>query len=307
MGEFDSVEESAPVAQQAGIHQISHEPAFDAASAVANNDELTASFEQDFVFDDAADHADFAVARAPEPQFAPEPLASEPHVSAEPEVAPETHFAYERFTPEPEVAAEPELAFDDDFDKAVASSLHVTPLEDDLPIDQEMAASLDQDFQLDHHEPVDARQDAVEAMQAASEEAFDADFDSAVHISLEDELSFESHEPEPRAQAVEPVEDHAAAPPISEDDFAGRFDEALSDDINLGEDQDFQEPELSLGDEPGPMVEAEAAHFAAEPEPVAPEPSAALTLDEDLELSFRDALNEEPQASAVEPAAATGA
>ncbi|WP_348526285.1 hypothetical protein, partial [Mesorhizobium sp.] len=51
------------------------------------------------------------------------------------------------------------------------------------------------------------------------------------------------------------------------------------------------------------MVEAEAAHFAAEPGSAAPEPSAALTLDNDFELSFRDALNEEPQAPAVEPAA----
>ncbi|TGQ17355.1 MULTISPECIES: SPOR domain-containing protein [unclassified Mesorhizobium] len=298
MGEFDSVEESAPVAQQAAIHQISREPAFEAASTAANDDELTASFEQDFVFDDAADHADFAVAPAPEPQFVPEP-----QVAAEPEAAPEAHFASERFAPEPQAAPEPEVAFDDDFDKAVASSLDISPVEDELPIDHEMAASLDQDFRLDHHEPADARQDAVEAMQAASEEAFDADFDSAVQISLEDELSFESHEPEQHAQAVEPVEAHAAAPLISEDDFAGHFDQALSDDINLGQDQGLQEPELSLGDEPAPVEEAEAAHFAAEPEPVAPGPSAALTLDDDFELSFRDALNEEPQAPAVEPAA----
>lgn len=298
MGEFDSVEESEPVAQQAAIHQISHEPAFEAASAGANDDELTASFEQDFVFDDAADHADFAVARAPEPQLAPEP-----HFAAEPEVAPEAHFASERFEPEQQAAPEPEVAFDDDFDKAVASSLDIAPVEDDLSIDHEMAASLDQDFRLDHHGGADARQDAVEAMQAASEEAFDADFDSAVHMSLEDELSFESHEPEQHARAVEPAEAHAAAPLISEDDFAGHFDQTPGDDINLGQDQAFQEPELSLADEPAPMVEAEAAHFAAESEPVAPEPSAALTLDDDFELSFRDALNEEPQAPAVETAA----
>ncbi|MDX8459857.1 SPOR domain-containing protein [Mesorhizobium humile] len=301
MGEFDSAEESAPVAQQAAIHQIGNQPAFEAASA-ANDDELTASFEQDFVFDDAADHADFAVARAPEPDFAPEQ-----------EVAPEAHFASEpHFAPESQEAPEPEVAFDDDFDKAVASSLDVSPLEDELPIDQEMAASLDQDFQLDHHEPAnldyrepaDARQDAVEAVQAASEEAFDADFDNAVQMSLEDELSFESHEPEQHAQAVEPVETQAAAPLISEDDFAGHFDQAMSDaDVNLGQAQDVQEPELD--DEPAPMVEAptEPAHFAAEPEFPAPEPAAALTLDDDFELSFRDALNEEPQAPVVEPAA----
>jgi hypothetical protein len=307
MGEFDSAEESAPVAQQAAIHQISNQPAFEAASA-ANDDELTASFEQDFVFDDAADHADFAVAHAPEPEFAPEP-----DFAPEPEVAPEAHFASEpHFAPEPQEAPEPEVAFDDDFDKAVASSLDVSPLEDELPIDQEMAASLDQDFQLDHHEPAnldyrepaDARQDAVEAVQAASEEAFDADFDNAVQMSLEDELSFESHEPEQHAQAVEPVETQAAAPLISEDDFAGHFDQAMSDaDVNLGQAQDVQEPEFD--DETAPMIEApiETAHFAAEPELPAPEPAAALTLDDDFELSFRDALNEEPQAPVAEPAA----
>ncbi|TPK97933.1 MULTISPECIES: SPOR domain-containing protein [unclassified Mesorhizobium] len=308
MGEFDSVEESELVAQQAALHQIGHEPAFEPASAAANDDELTASFEQDFVFDDAADHADFAVARAPEPNFAPEP-----------DFAPEAHFAAEpHFAPEPQEAPEPEVAFDDDFDKAVASSLDVSPLEDELPIDQEMAASLDQDFQLDHHEPAnlddhedhepaEARQNAVEAVQAATEDAFNADFDNAVQMSLEDELSFESHEPEQQAQAAGPAEAYAADPPISEDDFAGHFDQAMTDvDINLGQDQDLQEPELAVDDDPAPMVEAptETAHFAAEPEFAAPEPAAALTLDDDFELSFRDALNEEPQAPAVDPAAA---
>ena len=310
MGEFDSVEDSEPVAQQAAIHQISNEPAFEAASIAANDDELTASFEQDFVFDDAADHTHFAVARAPEPDFAPEP-----EVALEPEVAPAARFAAEpHFAQEPQEAPEPEVAFDDDFDKAVASSLDVSPVEDDLAIDQEMAASLDQDFQLDHHdtddlEPADARQDAVEAMQAASEGAFDADFDNAVQMSLEDELSFESHEPEQHAQAVEPVETQAAAPLISEDDLAGHFDETMTDvdinlgqDMDLGQDQDVQEPELSLDDEPAPMVET--GRFAAEPELAASQPAAALTLDDDFELSFRDALNEGPQAPAVEPAAA---
>ncbi|MGX5801956.1 SPOR domain-containing protein [Bradyrhizobium sp. Arg314] len=312
MGEFDSVEESEPVAQQAVVHQIRQEPAFEAASVAANDDELTASFEQDFVFDDAADHADFAMARAPEPHF-----AAAPQVAPEPDFSPEPHFA-----PEPEIAPEPEVAFDDDFDKAVASSLDVSALEDDLPIDQEMAASLDQDFQLDHHkpanleyhEPADTRQDAVEAVQAASEGAFDADFDNAVQMSLEDELSFENQELERHAQAAEPVEAYAAAPPVSEGDFAGHFDQAMTDvdmdpgrDMNLGQEQDFEEPEPSLGDEPEPMVEASTgtAHFAAEPEPelVASDPAAALTLEDDFELSFRDALNEEPQAPAVEPAA----
>lgn len=297
MGEFNSVEESAPVAQQTAVHQRGNEPTFEAASA-ANDDELTASFEQDFVFDDAADHADFAVARAPEPDFAPAA-----HVAPAPKAAPVQ-----------EVAPEPEVAFDDDFDKAFSGSLDVSPFEDDLPIDQEMAASLDQDFRLDHHEPAnldhhqeaaDARQGAVEAVQAVSEGAFDADFDNAVQMSLEDELSFEGHEPEPHAQAVEPAGAYDAAPLISEDDLAGHFDHAMNDaDVDFGQAQDFHEPELSLDDEPAPMVEmtTETAHFAAEPEVPTPEPAAALPLDDDFELSFRDALNEEPQAPAAAPA-----
>ena len=307
MGEFDSVEESAPVAQQAVLHQIRQEPAFEAASIAANDDELTASFEQDFVFDDAADHADFAVARAPRPDPAPAP-----------HVAPE-----QRFAPEPQAAAEPEVGFDDDFDKAVANSLDVSRFENDLPIDQEMAASLDQDFQLDHHapadlehrEPVDARQGAAEAVQAASEGAFDVDFDNAVQMSLEDELSFESHEPQQHARAVvEPVDAHAAAPLAPEDDLAGHFEQAMTDvdlglgrDMDHGQDRDFQEPELSLDDEQAPMVKQsiETAHFAAEPDHAAPEPLVAQSLEDDFELSFRDALHEEPQAPAVEPAAAS--
>jgi hypothetical protein len=291
MGEFDSVVESAPVAQQPATHQIGREATFETASTAANDDELTASFEQDFVFDDAADHTDLAVARAAEPDFAPA-----------------AHVA-----PASETASGPEVAFDDDFHKAFASSLDVLPLEDDLPIDQELAASLDQDFRLDHHEPADleyrepadARQDVVEAMQAASEEAFDADFDSAVQMSLEDELSFESHEPEQYAHAVEPAGAHAAAPLISEDDFTGHFDQAMADvDMGPGQDQGFQEQEPSLGDEPAPMVEVpvEAAHFAAEPP--AFEPTAGFSLEDDFELSFREALNEEPQVPADEPAAA---
>ncbi|TIU25112.1 MAG: hypothetical protein E5W38_29665, partial [Mesorhizobium sp.] len=48
MGEFDAAEESAPVTQPA----VQHQPAYQ-----LTDDELAASFEQDFVFDDAADHA----------------------------------------------------------------------------------------------------------------------------------------------------------------------------------------------------------------------------------------------------------
>ena len=88
---------------------------------------------------------------------------------------------------------------------------------------------------------------------------------------------------------------------ISEDDFAGRFDQAMADvDMDPGQDQGFQEPELSLEEEQAPT--AEPARFATEP--AAPEPLGALSLEDDFELNFREALNEEPQAPAVEPAAA---
>ncbi|MBW8910035.1 MAG: SPOR domain-containing protein, partial [Mesorhizobium sp.] len=296
MGEFDAVEDSAPAAQQPPLYRIGQEPAYEVASTPANDDELTASFEQDFVFDDAADHADFAISREPEAE-----VASEPQFASA-----------QQFDPEPDFTVEPEAAFDDDFDKAVAGSLAVSPLEDDLPIDEEMAASLDQDFLLDHHETADVHQHAVEAVQSASETAFEADFDKAAQMSLEDEMAIDTHEPEQPPVAAEAAEAYAAAPLISEDDFTGHFDQTMADvdlglgeDLNAGEHEDFQEPEPLVADEPAPAVEmpAEVQHFAVESEPHYAEPVAAQSLDDDFELSFRDALNEEPQAPA-EPVAA---
>lgn len=267
MGEFDAVEDSAPVSHQATAHQapqaaspqIAHEPAFEAAGVAVNDDELAASFEQDFVFDDAADLAHFATPRAPEPAAA--------------------------------------------FDKAVAGSLDVSPVEDDLAIDHEMAASLDQDFRFDHRDAAVAHRDAAEVVQSASEAAFDADFDNAVQMSLEDELAFDSHEPEPHAviaDARQP-EAHAAADRLmSEEDFAGHFDEAMADvDMDFERHGDLpheEEPPV----EPEPAVEM--AHFAAHPEPVvAAEPvadAAGHGLDDDFDLSFRDALAEPEVATA---------
>ncbi|TPN88550.1 SPOR domain-containing protein [Mesorhizobium sp. CU2] len=302
MGEFDAVEEYASPAQQSNLYQIAREPAYEPAGAPvepaspsANDDELMASFEQDFVFDDAADHAHFVA--TPEPGLAPEV----------------------------EVAPEPEVAFDDDFEKAVTGSFDALRFEDEPAIDQEMAASLDQDFQVEHHEAADVHQDAVEAVQSAAETAFDADFDNAVQMSLEDEMAFDSREPEQYSEpeqhpllahqpvAAEPAEAYAAGPTISEDDFTGHFDQAIADvDLDLGDHEDFQEPELlaadepepTVADEPAPVVEAptEAAHFAAEPDHVAAEPLYAQSLHDDFELSFRDALDEH-DAPAVEPVA----
>jgi hypothetical protein len=44
MGEFDAVEEEAPVSQQAAQPRLAHEPAFETASAPLSDDELAASF-----------------------------------------------------------------------------------------------------------------------------------------------------------------------------------------------------------------------------------------------------------------------
>ncbi|AZO29820.1 SPOR domain-containing protein [Mesorhizobium sp. M1B.F.Ca.ET.045.04.1.1] len=297
MGEFDVAEESAPVVQQTARH----EPAYGAANAALTDDELAASFEQDFVFDDAVDHAHFATPRAPEP------------------------------------------AADDDFDKAVAGSLEVSPLEDevspledevspledDLSVDQEMAASLDEGFRVDHHEP-DAGRGAVAAaepaavepavVEPAAEAAFDADFDSAVQMSLEDELAFDDRETgQSEAADVQPVEAHPAADqPIADGDFDGEFDQVQFDqapfdqamaDVDMDLDQPILEQELVDAEQPV-AVEApvEAAHFAADPEPAIDpelvadrEPAADQVFEDDFELSFRDALAEEPEAAAAEP------
>ncbi|TIO50705.1 MAG: SPOR domain-containing protein [Mesorhizobium sp.] len=322
MGEFDAAEESATVTQQAARH----EPAYEAGNAALTDDELAASFEQDFVFDDAADHAHFATPRASEPAA---------------DIALDDDFD----------------PFDDDFDKAVAGSLEVSPqedevspLEDDLSIDQEMAASLDDGFQIDHHEP-DAGHGAVAAaepaaVEPAAEAAFDADFDNAVQMSLEDELAFDDREVEqhPEAADVQSVAAPAAAEQsIADENFdsqvdqaefdQAQFDQAMSEgDMGLDQPQDLiLEQELSVDDERPQAVEdeqptaveneqpqavensrleaveapAEVAHFAADPEPaIDPEPvadheaAADQVVEDDFELSFRDALAEEAEAPA---------
>ncbi|KUM27881.1 sporulation protein [Mesorhizobium loti] len=297
MGEFDVAEESAPVAQQAARHA----PAYQ-----LTDDELAASLDQDFVFDDAADHAHFATPHAEEPAA--------------------------------------DTAFDDDFDKAVAGSLdvspledEVSPLEDDLSLDQEMAASLDEGFRVDHHE-TDAGYGAVAAaepaavepvvVEPAAEAAFDADFDNAVQMSLEDELAFDDREIEQAEAAdVRPIEAHAAADqPIADEDFDSQadqaefdqahfdqahFDQAMADvEMDLDQPQELiLEQELSADDVQPQAVEApaEAAYFAADPEPVADHEAAAdQVVEDDFELSFRDALAEEPEAPAVEPEPVAG-
>ncbi|MER8432761.1 hypothetical protein NKH15_20750, partial [Mesorhizobium caraganae] len=202
-----SMEVSQPTPE---VHQPaaeSREPAFETADA-AMDDALAASLDHDFVFDDAADH-DFgtrpqAVAPAAEPSFA-EPAFDEP-------------------------------AFNDDFDMAVASSLeNVSPLEDDLPVDDELAASLEQGLLLDDDATDDVAHSAGVAEVAAApadDVAFDDDFDNAVSLSLEDELTLDRNVPAQDQYAAPATEapvvdagDHA----VADEDFSDHFDDAMAD------------------------------------------------------------------------------
>lgn len=254
MGEFDFAdEEAAPQFEdQARAYQDT-----------AASDELIASRDQDFVFDDAADHSHFATTHASEP-----------------------------------VA---DIAFDEDFDRAVASSFELPPeapaemavSHEGLSIDQEMAASLDHGFHSDpgmRHEPDMA--------------AFDADFDNAVQMSLDDETAFDGRELAQghEATAMQPAE-HAAAAYQQTDDFDSQFDEAMADVEMDSFRQTAPEPQVPAYQAQASETVAHVPHFA--PEPIAdPEPVAEQAFDDDFELSFRDALTEEPEAPSVEPVAA---
>ncbi|RWK20060.1 MAG: SPOR domain-containing protein [Mesorhizobium sp.] len=272
MGEFDAAE----VPQQA----VQQEPAYEAANAALTEDELAASFEQDFVFDDAADHAHFATPSAPEPAA--------------------------------------DTAFDDDFDHAVASSLEVSPPQDDVSIDQEMAASLDEGFRTDHdtgHSAAAAVEPAAEtALDADFDNAVQMSLEDELAFDDREIEQPEAADVQPiEARAV-------ADQPIAGEDFDGEFDqaqfgEAQFDQAQLDEamaDVDMDpnqaqglilEEELSVDDGEPQAVEApaEVAHFAADPEPVADHEAVAQpVLEDDFELSFRDALAE-PEAAAVDP------
>ncbi|MER8399947.1 SPOR domain-containing protein [Mesorhizobium sp. M0306] len=222
------------------------EPAPEPATADEMEDALAASFEQDFAFDDSA--ADDA---AP---FAAAPVAADEIASG-----PERSFA---------PAVEPE--FDDEFHNAVAGSLEdVSPFEDDLSSDDELAASLDQDFRLDDDVTAkiavtgeDEPRAAAEAIEPVDEPAFDDEFDNAVASSLEDELMLEEHEPMEQTVAVETAA-QAAAPA-----FDDEFDDAVASSL---------EDELMF-DEHEPAVAAPAS------------PAEAVSADEDLAGHFDDAM-----------------
>ncbi len=270
--------------------------------AARMNDELAASLEQDFVFDDPADH----------------------------------------FAPVAEVAApQVEAAFGDDFDQAVASSLEdVSPLDDDMPMDAELAASLDQEFQLDDHPTTDtaeheAEHAAAEQVAPAVEAAFDDDLDDAVSLSLEDELTLDDHAP---FDDEVPAEDHHAtaaavehpAPvqiaeeadrQIPEAEFSDHFDEAMADvDMDMADvDMDFdvraEEPteidEPLAVEAPVEAVEApvEAAYVAEAdnddvPEIDAREVAAQGAFDDDFDLGIDEGPAEAAEEQVAESAAA---
>ncbi|MER8839345.1 SPOR domain-containing protein [Mesorhizobium sp. M0913] len=218
------------------------EPTPEPAAADEMEDALAASFEQDFAFDDNA--ADDAA-----------PVAAAPVAADERAGAP---------------AGEP--ALDDEFDNAVAGSLEdVPPFEDDLSSDDELAASLDQDFR--HDDDVTAKiavtgedepRAAAEAIEPVDEPAFDDEFDNAVASSLEDEMMLEEHEPMEQTVAVETAA-QAAAPA-----FDNEFDDAVASSL---------EDELMLHEhEPAENVAAPAS------------PVEAVSADEDLAGHFDDAM-----------------
>ncbi|MER8705079.1 SPOR domain-containing protein [Mesorhizobium sp. M1088] len=242
MGEFgaDANDNASP----AKLREPTPEP----AAADEMEDALAASFEQDFAFDDSA--ADDAA-----------PVAATSVAADEIASAPERAFA---------PAVEPKL--DDDFDNAVAGSLEdVSPFEDDLSSDDELAASLDQDFR--HDDDVTAKiavtgedepRAAAEAIEPVDEPAFDDEFDNAVASSLEDEMMLEEHEPMEQTVAVETAAQAAA--PAFDDEFDSAVASSLEDELMLHEH------------EPAENVAAPAS------------PVEAVSADEDLAGHFDDAM-----------------
>ncbi|MER9973458.1 SPOR domain-containing protein [Mesorhizobium sp. M0085] len=242
MGEFgaDANDNASP----AKLREPTPEP----AAADEMEDALAASFEQDFAFDDSAPDDAAPVAAT---SVAADEIAS----------APERAFA---------PAVEPE--FDDDFDNAVAGSLEdVSPFEDDLSSDDELAASLDQDFR--HDDDVTAKiavtgedepRAAAEAIEPVDEPAFDDEFDDAVASSLEDELMFDKREPMEQTVAVETAAQAAA--PAFDDEFDDAVASSLEDELMFDEH------------EPAENVAAPAS------------PVEAVSADEDLAGHFDDAM-----------------
>ncbi|MEI9423408.1 SPOR domain-containing protein [Mesorhizobium sp. Cs1299R1N1] len=217
MGEFDAVDSvAAPVVE-------AREPAFEPMAVDAVDDDLALSLDDDFHLD-MAEVDDQAVAASHA-----NPGASEAVLSVEP-------------------------AFDADFDSAVASSLEdVSPFDDDLPMEDELAASLDQDFHIEDEaaETRHAIESPVAEVPVAVEPASNHEFDDAVAISLEDELMLDDHPADQRQEAAveypEPVLATASeTQAISEEDFVDHFDDAMAD-VDVDFDVQADEPEAFDG------------------------------------------------------------
>lgn len=250
------------------------EPAF---KTVAADDKFAASFEQDFFFDDAHEVGHHFTAGAKEVQ-----------------------------------APAADAAFDDDFDNAVASSLEdVSPLDDDLSMDDELSRSLDQGFQLDD-EAADETEDGitVEVAAPAVEAAFGDDFDHAVSTSLEDELMLDDHLPADDHQAGPAAADYPVQVQavgygdhsISDADFSGHFDETMAD-----VDMNFEVRGEQPADIDEPLADEMSAETAEAEDDVA-ELSAQDAFDDDFDLNPGDATAEESaepvaEIAAVEPVA----
>ncbi|MEO5756544.1 MAG: SPOR domain-containing protein [Mesorhizobium sp.] len=242
-----------------------HEPAFESAAAEAMDNDFAMSLDDDFHLDTA-------------------------------------EVTYDDASASDIAAAAPsaKVAFDSGFDNAVASSLEgVSPFEDDQPMQDELAASLDQDFQFaeEAEEPRHAV-GVAEVPAMAVEPAFDHEFDDMVAGSLEDELMLDDHAADDHYAAEaevnysEPV--HAVANEVhtsSDQDFVGHFDEAMAD-----VDMDFDSPADELA-----AVEAPVAHdlFVADASDELSGVTSEEALDDAFDLNFDDALAQEPTAPVV--------
>ncbi|MBZ9925616.1 SPOR domain-containing protein [Mesorhizobium sp. BR1-1-4] len=216
MGEFDAADSvAAPLVE-------AHEPAFEPVAIDVSDDDLALSLDDDFHLD-MAELDDRTVAAS--------------HAGAA------------------EAVPSVEPAVDIDFDKTVASSLEdVSAFDDDLPMEDELAASLDRDFHIGDEaaEPPYAVESPVAEVAAAAEPASDQEFDDAVAISLEDELMLDDHSADQRQVAAAEYPEPAPATAdetqsISGEDFVGQFDDAMADvdvdfDVQADEPEAFEEP-----------------------------------------------------------------
>ncbi|PZV35002.1 SPOR domain-containing protein [Mesorhizobium kowhaii] len=304
MGDFGADDsDAAPVAE-------THEPTFETAEAGAIDDDLAASLDDDFHLDmaDVDDHT---------------PVAGHGDVASNGDVAGYADFGAAETVP----AVEP--AVDSDFDNAVASSLEdVSPFEDDQPMEDELAASLDHDFRIDDEADEVQHAAAIADAPAAVEPASDPEFDDAVAISLEDELMLDDHSAaeqsyEQSYTAAESVEypmpaqatardaeaisdeDFGSAEDFgSDEDFGGHFDDAMADvDMDFASRGDFD----SRVDEPVAFDEPEAHDVLADTadakgEISSPEGASDVGFDLNLDHTFAETAEEPVAEVAAAPA-----